>query len=96
MGIIGEPLALLIDFFYRLYSDYYFIDNGERDKNRTTFHLAVVKAIKVLKNCQRHRTLRSCLFDFKINADLVKRKVSNKKDYTPNYANVMFDYWQAT
>ena len=74
-----------LDFFYRLYSDYYFIDNGERVKNRTTFHLAVAKAINVLKNCQRHRTLRSCLFDFKINADLVKRKVSNKKDYTPNW-----------
>nr|XP_022316415.1 carbohydrate sulfotransferase 15-like isoform X2 [Crassostrea virginica] len=58
----------------RLYSDYYFIDNGERVKNRTTFHLAVVKAINVLKNCQRHMTLRSCLFDFKINEDLVKRK----------------------
>ena len=74
-----------LDFFYRLYSDYYFIDNGEHVKNRTTFHLAVAKAINVLKNCQRHRTLRSCLFDFKINADIVKRKVSNKKDYTPNW-----------
>ena len=68
-----------LDFFYRLYSDYYFIDNGGRVKNRTTFQLALMKAIKVLKNCQRHRSLRSCLFDFKINADLVKHKEGEKR-----------------
>ncbi|XP_061192047.1 carbohydrate sulfotransferase 15-like [Saccostrea echinata] len=58
----------------RLYSDYYFIDNGERNKNQTTFHFAVLKAIDVLERCRIRRSLRSCLFDFHINADLVKQK----------------------
>eukprot|EP00105_Crassostrea_gigas_P041521 XP_019925669.1 PREDICTED: carbohydrate sulfotransferase 15 isoform X2 [Crassostrea gigas] len=67
-------LILLRNPVDRLYSDYYFIDNGERSKNRTTFHQAVVKAIDVLKKCQEHRSPRSCLFDFNLNAKLVKHK----------------------
>ncbi|XP_061191811.1 carbohydrate sulfotransferase 15-like [Saccostrea echinata] len=58
----------------RLYSDYYFIDNGERNKNQTTFHFAVLKAINVLERCSIRRILRSCLFDFHINADLNKNQ----------------------
>lgn len=33
-----------------------------------------MKAIDVLKKCQEHRSLRSCLFDFHLNAKLVKHK----------------------
>ncbi|XP_048762961.2 carbohydrate sulfotransferase 15-like isoform X2 [Ostrea edulis] len=58
----------------RLYSDYYFIDNGERFKNSTTFHNAVIRAINVLQICLKHSSLRSCLFDYKVNENLLRRK----------------------
>lgn len=36
-----------------------------------------MRAIDVLNKCQQHRSLQSCLFDFNLNAELVKYKVEN-------------------
>lgn len=33
-----------------------------------------MRAIDVLNKCQQHRSLQSCLFDFNLNAELVKYK----------------------
>lgn len=62
LPVLKQTQHINFFFYFRLYSDYYFI-NPSKKSTRLTFHKAVETSKLHLENCQKMFSLRKCLYN---------------------------------